>query len=197
MLKPTIPEVEIATIWPDKVRRGTMLLQARGVGTFVARRKVTLKVPETQAKDVRVGQEVDIFLPFIETTDLNLLMELNRGFLGRVTHIDPASVTARVGVDVELEREPSMPPLSSVEGYITIGKLADAVFASRPQNGQSGTKVMLFKIDEDRKGAQRVRVTLGRSSENTIEVVDGLRVGDEVILSDMSMWSSDPRIRLK
>jgi HlyD family secretion protein len=71
------------------------------------------------------------------------------------------------------------------------------VFVGRPVIGQAGSKIGLFKIDPDRRGASRVTVTLGRASVNTIEVVDGLNVGDEVILSDMSAMDQHNRIRLR
>jgi HlyD family secretion protein len=114
-----------------------------------------------------------------------------------VTRIDPASVNGTVDVDVKLEGEaPGMRPDLSVDGTITIERLADVVFVGRPVIGQPGAKITLFKLDPDTKEAQRVPVSLGRSSVNTIEVVDGLKVGDQVILSDMSAQDAFNRIRL-
>jgi HlyD family secretion protein len=66
----------------------------------------------------------------------------------------------------------------------------------RPVSGEPGTTIGLFKIDSDGKGASRVNVKLGRASVNTIEVLDGLKVGDRVILSDMSQYDSYQRLRL-
>src|SRR5258708_4891016 len=100
-------------------------------------------------------------------------------------------------IKVKLEGEaPGMRPDLSVDGQITIERLADVVFVGRPVIGQPGAKITLFKLDADGKEAQRIPVSLGRSSVNTIEVVDGLKVGDQVILSDMSTWDAHNRIRL-
>jgi HlyD family secretion protein len=146
--------------------------------------KATLKIPETQVKDVVIGQVASI--------------DTRNGIIpGHVTRIDPASVNGTVDVDVKLEGEaPGMRPDLSVDGTITIERLADVVFVGRPVIGQPGAKITLFKLDPDTKEAQRVPVSLGRSSVNTIEVVDGLKVGDQVILSDMSAQDAFNRIRL-
>jgi len=149
-----------------------------------SRLKATLKIPETQVKDVAPGQVADI-----DTR--------NGHIAGHVTRIDPASVNGTVDVDVKLEGEaPGMRPDLSVDGTITIERLADVVYVGRPVIGQPGAKITLFKLDADGKEAQRIPVSLGRSSVNTIEVVDGLKVGDQVILSDMSTWDAHNRIRL-
>jgi HlyD family secretion protein len=146
--------------------------------------KATLKIPETQVKDVALGQVASI--------------DTRNGIIpGHVTRIDPASVNGTVDVDVKLEGEaPGMRPDLSVDGTITIERLADVVFVGRPVIGQPGAKITLFKLDPDSKEAQRIPVSLGRSSVNTIEVVDGLKVGDQVILSDMSAQDAFNRIRL-
>jgi HlyD family secretion protein len=146
--------------------------------------KATLKIPETQVKDVALGQVASI--------------DTRNGIIpGHVTRIDPASVNGTVDVDVKLEGEaPGMRPDLSVDGTITIERLADVVFVGRPVIGQPGAKITLFKLDTDSKEAQRIPVSLGRSSVNTIEVVDGLKVGDQVILSDMSAQDAFNRIRL-
>jgi multidrug efflux pump subunit AcrA (membrane-fusion protein) len=91
---------------------------------------------------------------------------------------------------------PGAVPDLSVDGTIEIQRLADVVYVGRPVFGQPNSQVSLFKLDEDGKGASRVTVKLGRSSVNTIEVTDGLKVGDQVILSDMSAQDQSPRIRL-
>jgi len=146
--------------------------------------KATLKIPETQVKDVALGQVASI--------------DTRNGIIpGHVTRIDPASVNGTVDVDVKLEGDaPGMRPDLSVDGTITIERLAVVVFVGRPVIGQPGAKITLFKLDPDSKEAQRIPVSLGRSSVNTIEVVDGLKVGDQVILSDMSAQDAFNRIRL-
>jgi HlyD family secretion protein len=87
-------------------------------------------------------------------------------------------------------------PDLSVDGTIEIENLSDVVYVGRPVFGQPNSTTSLFKVDPDGKGATRVQVKLGRTSVNTIEVVDGLKVGDKVILSDMSAWDGHDRIRL-
>jgi HlyD family secretion protein len=149
------------------------------------RLKATLKIPETQAKDVAIGQVASI-----DTR--------NGIILGHVARIDPAAVNGTVDVDVKLEGQlpPGARPDLSVDGTVTIERLTDVVYVGRPVIGQPGARITLFKLEPDTKEAQRVAVTLGRSSVNTIEVVDGLKVGDQVILSDMSAQDAFNRIRL-
>lgn len=147
--------------------------------------KATLKIPETQVKDVTIGQEASI--------------DTRNGIIpGHVMRIDPAATNGSFDVDVKLDGPlpPGARPDLSVDGTIDIERLADVLFVGRPVIGQSGQKIGLFKIDPDGKGATRTTVTLGRASVNTIEIVDGLKVGDRVILSDMSQWDGQNRIRL-
>jgi HlyD family secretion protein len=147
--------------------------------------KATLKIPETQVKDVAIGQVASI--------------DTRNGIIpGHVSRIDPASVNGTVDVDVKLEGElpQGARPDLSVDGTVTLERLADVVFVGRPVIGQPNAKITLFRLDADSKEAQRVPVSLGRSSVNTIEVVDGLKVGDQVILSDMSAQDAYNRIRL-
>lgn len=146
--------------------------------------KATLKIPETQAKDVAIGQVASI--------------DTRNGIIpGHVSRIDPASTNGTVDVDVKLEgHADGMRPDLSVDGNITLERLSDVKYVGRPVIGQPGAKITLFKLDADGKEATRVPVTLGRTSVNTIEVVDGLKVGDQVILSDMSAQDAYNRIRL-
>ncbi len=147
--------------------------------------KATLKIPETQVKDVAIGQVASI--------------DTRNGIIpGHVSRIDPAAVNGTVDVDVTLEGAlpPDARPDLSVDGTITIERLTDVVYVGRPVIGQAGAKISLFKLDQDGKEAQRVNVTLGRASVNNIEIVDGLKVGDQVILSDMSAQDAYNRIRL-
>src|SRR5580692_9536399 len=147
--------------------------------------KATLKIPETQVKDVALGQVASI--------------DTRNGIIpGHVSRIDPAATNGTVDVDVSLEGalpQGARPDLS-VDGTITLEKLTDVVYVGRPVIGQCGAKISLFKLDADGKEAQRVPVTLGRSSVNNIEVMEGLKVGDQVILSDMSAQDAYNRIRL-
>ncbi len=147
--------------------------------------KATLKIPETQAKDVAVGQVASI--------------DTRNGIIeGHVSRIDPAVTNGTVDVDVKLDGQlpPGARPDLSVDGTIEIERASDVVYVGRPVIGQANQKVSLFKVDEDGKGATLVPVSLGRSSVNTIEIMNGLKVGDQVILSDMSAWDGHNRIRL-
>src|ERR1700685_3407391 len=147
--------------------------------------KATLKIPETQVKDVAIGQVASI--------------DTRNGIHpGHVSAIAPAAVNGTVDVDVSLEGQlpPGARPDLSVDGTITLERLSDVVYVGRPVVGQPGAKITLFKLDPEGKDAQRVNVALGRSSVNNIEVVNGLNVGDQVVLSDMSAQDAYNRIRL-
>jgi len=148
--------------------------------------KAALKIPETQAKDI-----VDNLPAEIDTH--------NGVVKGRVTRIDPAVQNGTVTVDVTLDEAPprgSRPDLS-VDGTITLERLDNVLYVGRPAFGQEKSTVGMFKIDPDGKTATRTPVELGRSSVNTIEIVRGLKEGDQVILSDMSRWDNQDRIRLE
>lgn len=148
--------------------------------------KAVLRVPETQAKDITVGQPASV-----DTRD---------GIVkGHVSRIDPASNGGAVTVDIALDGPlpAGARPDLSVDGTIQIQKLTQIVFTGRPAMGQDGTTVGLFKVDADGRAATRVAVRLGVSSVNTIQVLAGLSPGDRVILSDMSMWDSAERVRIK
>jgi HlyD family secretion protein len=165
--------------------------QRVAVGTNLARvvqpekLKAELKIPETQAKDVAMGQKAEV--------------DTRNGIIpGRVSRIDPAAKDGTVTVDVKLEGalpQGARPDLS-VDGTIEIEKLTDVLYVGRPTFGQPNSQVTLFKLDAEGKGATRVQVKLGRSSVNTIEILEGLRVGDQVVLSDMTQWDAYDRIRL-
>jgi HlyD family secretion protein len=158
--------------------------QRVGAGTILAKvvqpekLKAELKIPETQAKDVQIGQKVQV--------------DTRNGVIaGSVSRIYPAVRDGTVTVDVKLEG--SLPagarPDLSVDGTIELEHLSDIVFVGRPASGQPEGTIGLFRLNPDGKEAARVTVRLGR--------VEGLRPGDQVVLSDMSQWDSFDRIRLK
>jgi multidrug resistance efflux pump len=147
--------------------------------------KAELKIPETQAKDI-----VDHLPAEIDTHN-----GIVKGFVSR---IDPASQNGTVTVDVTLTEAPpkgSRPDLS-VDGTITLEKLDNVLYVGRPAFGQEKQTVSMFKLDADQAYAVRVPVELGRSSVTNIEIVRGLKEGDTVILSDMSRYDNEPRIKL-
>ncbi|MGZ4830034.1 MAG: efflux RND transporter periplasmic adaptor subunit [Candidatus Angelobacter sp.] len=144
-----------------------------------------LKIPETQAKDIIVGQKAEI--------------DTHNGVVeGTVSRIDPAVQAGTVTVDVKLDGPPphGARPDLSVDGTITQEKLENVLYVGRPAFGQEKSSVGMFKIDPDEKTATRVKVDLGRSSVNTIEIVGGLKEGDRVILSDMSRYDNQNQIKL-
>ena len=116
-----------------------------------------------------------------------------------MSRIDPSVQNGTVTVDVVFDQPLPQGARAdlSVDGTIEIENLKDVLFVGRPVHGQSDSTVGIFKLDEDGSDATRVNVKLGRSSVNTIEIVSGLKVGDKVILSDMSAWDNFDRIRLK
>ena len=147
--------------------------------------KAELHVPETQAKDVMIGQ--------------NAQVDTRNGIVsGKVSRIDPSVINGTITVDVRLTGDcPSAcRPDLSVDGTVELERLNEVVFMGRPVFGQENATVTLFKIEPDGKYASRVQVKLGRASVNAIEVKEGLKVGDRVILSDMSALDGHDRIKL-
>lgn len=149
------------------------------------RLQAELKIPETQAKDLIVGQKAEI--------------DTHNGIIqGSVSRIDPAVQAGTVTVDVKLDGPlpKFLRPDLSVDGTITQERLENVLYVGRPAFGQEKSSVGMFKIDPDGKTATRVKVDLGRSSVNTIEIVGGLKEGDQVILSDMSRYDTQNQIKL-
>lgn len=149
------------------------------------RLKAVLRIPETQAKDVAIGQEAAI--------------DTRNGIVrGRVVRIDPGAQNGTVTVDVTLTGE--LPrgarPDLSVDGTIELERLDSVLNVGRPAYGQANSTVGIFRMIPGTDEAERVRVELGRSSVNTIEIVRGLNPGDVVILSDMSRWDGVERVRV-
>jgi HlyD family secretion protein len=150
------------------------------------RLKAALQIQETQAKDVMPGQKCEI--------------DTRNGIVkGKVSRIDPSVINGTRTVDAQiLEPLPkgAVPDLS-VEGTIELERLRDVVYVGRPVFGQSESVVTLFKLGPDGKIATRTQVKFGKTSVTTIQVLEGLKVGDTVILSDMSAYDGQDRIELK
>jgi len=150
-----------------------------------AKLKAELKIMETQAKDVQIGQVASI--------------DTRNGLIaGHVIRKDPTVLTGTVTVDVALEGElpkGAIPDLS-VDGTIELERLNNVVYVERPTQGQEGSTIGLFKLTPDGKEANRVQVKIGRVSVSTVEILGGLNPGDQVILSDMSTYDAFDRIRL-
>ncbi len=147
--------------------------------------KAEIRIAETQAKDIQIGQ-----LASVDTR--NGLVE------GRVARVDPSVQNGTVTVDVTLTGDLPLGarPDLSVDGTIELERLDNVVFVGRPAFGQEKSTVGIFKLDADGNYAARTQVKLGRSSVNTIEILKGLEPDDKVILSDMSTWDANDRIKL-
>ncbi len=148
--------------------------------------KAGLQIAETQAHDIQLGQPASI--------------DTHNGIVpGHVSRIDPSVVNGTRTVDVSLDGPlpPGAVPQLSVDGTIDLERLHDVLYVGRPALGNENSTLSLFKIDADGKGAVRVPVKVGRASVNNIQVLDGLKEGDTVILSDMSRYDNVDRIRLE
>ena len=150
------------------------------------RLKAVLRIPETQAKDVTLGQPAAI--------------DTRNGVVpGKVRRIDPAVQNGTVTVDVTLEGE--LPrgarPDLSVDGTIQVERLDNVLHVGRPAYGQANSTVGLFRLTADGTEATRVNVRLGRTSVNTVEILGGLQPGEKVIISDMSRWDGVDRVRIE
>ncbi|MBI4889909.1 MAG: HlyD family efflux transporter periplasmic adaptor subunit [Acidobacteria bacterium] len=147
--------------------------------------KAEVKIPETQAKDVIIGQAAQV--------------DTHNGVIqGRVSRIDPGAVNGNVTIDIRLEG--NLPagarPDLSVDGTVELERLTDVLYVQRPVFGQPNSLVGLFRLSPDGKEASRVQVRIGRVSVQTVEILDGLKIGDKVVLSDMSAWDGHDRLRL-
>jgi HlyD family secretion protein len=149
-----------------------------------SRLKAVIRIPETLARDVQIGQPTDV--------------DTRNGHIeGKVARIDPSVQNGTVGVDIALTGglpKGARPDLT-VDGTIELERLADVLYVGRPAQQAEGL-VSLFRMEQDGVHASRAKVQLGRASVSTVEVVEGLNVGDQVILSDTSAWDGHDRIRL-
>jgi HlyD family secretion protein len=169
------------------VERGAQV----GPGTNLARvanptnLKAELRIAETQTKDIHIGQ-------YAEVDTRNGIVK------GHVGRIDPSATGGTVGVDVIMDGElpPGARPDLSVDGTIQLEKLDNIIFVGRPAFGQENSTVTIFKVQQNGE-ATATKVKLGRASVNTIEVLEGLQPGDQVILSDMSQFDAFDRVQLK
>jgi HlyD family secretion protein len=149
------------------------------------RLKAVIRVPETQARDLQLGQPATV--------------DTRNGIAnGHVARIDPGAQNGTVTVDIAFEGQ--LPrgarPDLTVDGTIDLDRLADVVYVGRPAQGQPESRFTLFRLAEDGVHAERVPVKLGRASVTAIEILDGLAPGDRVILSDTSAWDKADRIRI-
>jgi len=161
---------------------GTMLAKVVQPDHLMA----TLKIAETQVRDVQIGQVASI--------------DTHNGVVGgTVMRVDPASQNGTVTVDVKLNGElpKGARPELSVDGTIDLERLENVLYVGRPALGQENSTISLFKLSGSSKDAMRVPVKVGRASVNSIQVLEGLQEGDTVVLSDMSRWDTFDRVRLQ
>jgi len=145
-----------------------------------------LKIPETQARDVQIGEPASI--------------DTHNGVItGEVSRVDPAVQNGTVTVDVKLTGElpKGARPDLSVDGTIDLERMENVLYVGRPAYGQENSTISMFKLDRAGNGAARIQVKTGRASVNLIEIDSGLNEGDTVILSDMSRWDNTDRVRLE
>jgi HlyD family secretion protein len=164
------------------VTPGTMLAKVVQPDHLIAE----LKVAETQARDVQIGEPA--------------LVDTHNGtVVGEVMRVDPAVQNGTVTVDVKLTGDlpKGARPDLSVDGTIDLERLDNVLYVGRPAFGQESSTISWFKLDTDAKGGVRVPVRVGRASVNSIQVLEGLKEGDTVILSDMSRYDNTDRIRLE
>jgi HlyD family secretion protein len=147
--------------------------------------KAELRIPDTQTRDLEIGQKASV--------------DTRNGVIqGRVSRIDPASTNGSVIVDVALEGElpKGARPDLTVDGRVELERLDNILYVGRPVHGGENANIMLFKVEPGTNEAVRTPVRLGKTSVNTVEVLDGLKEGDVVILSDMSAYDTANRVRL-
>jgi HlyD family secretion protein len=174
--------VDLPLVVGQHVSPGTMLAKVVEPNHLMA----TLKVAETQARDVQIGEPASI--------------DTHNGVIGgTVMRVDPAVQNGTVTVDVKLNGElpQGARPDLSVDGTIDLERLDDVLYVGRPALGQENSTIGLFKLSADGKEASRVTLKVGRASVNSIQILEGLHEGDTVILSDMSRWDNTDRIRLE
>jgi len=151
------------------------------------RLKAELRIPETQAKDVALGQKAEI--------------DTRNGVVpGVVSRIAPSASQGAVLVEVQFgnaQLPKGARPDLTVEGTVELEKLNDVLYVGRPAGAQPDATVELFKLMKDSDLAVRSKIKLGRSSVSTIEVKEGLQEGDSVVLSDMTAWDNADRVRLR
>lgn len=147
--------------------------------------KAAIRIAESQARDIQLDQPAEI--------------DTRNGVItGHVVRVDPAVENGTVAVDVAFDAPlpRSARPDQSVDGTIQLERLDNVMYVGRPVQGQSDVQIGLFKVVDKGRAAVRVPVKLGRSSVSTIEIIGGLQLGDQIILSDMSQWDAHDRLRL-
>jgi HlyD family secretion protein len=150
-----------------------------------SRLKAVIRIPETQAKDVQIGQTA--------------VIDTRNGIVnGRVARVNPTVVGGTVDVDVEITGELPRGARAdlTVEGSVQLASMDDVLYVGRPSFARENGTVGIFKLAPDGNSAERTRVAFGKSSVSEIQVLEGLAEGDQVILSDTSQYDDNDRLRI-
>ncbi|HEY2821284.1 MAG TPA: M56 family metallopeptidase [Candidatus Acidoferrum sp.] len=184
------PQVDRAAIWTDEVKRGPMMIQVRGLGELVrddASGKLIARIslPDEITKDVRANQSA--------------MVDTRKGVVaGHVSELGQNKAGTRT-IDIALDA--ALPTGAgaglAIDATVDIEKIDDILYVGRPVRVMSGASSTVYKLTADGEEATRVPVKFGRASVANIEVLDGLKVGDTIILSDPSAWNGAEKIRLK
>jgi beta-lactamase regulating signal transducer with metallopeptidase domain len=185
-----VPEVDKSTIWVDEVKRGPMMVQVRGLGELVrvdgsGKLGARISLPEALIRQVSAGQSA--------------MVDTRKGVVqGHVSKIGQiAGGTQSVDIALDGPLPAGVAAGMAIDGTVGIEKIDDAIYVGRPVHVAAGGASSVFKLAEGGSEAVRVAVKFGRASVQNIEVLEGLKVGDRIILSDMSNWDEAERIRLK
>ena len=144
-----------------------------------------LQVQEIKVSDISIGQTV-----VVDTRTSKIT--------GDVIRIDPAVTAGMVQVDVKLtsilpnEARPDL----TIDALIEISNIDSALYVKRPAFAPRNSQAALYRLSKDDKFAQKQKVALGQSSVNQIQILSGLAVGDEVIISDTSDWQEHTEIMI-
>lgn len=183
------PVVNRSTITVAYVERGTMTIHVRGLGVLApannGRLKVAIQMAATMAKEIRIGQPASI--------------DTRNGIIsGKVINVGSDDSGGVIAVDISLEGDLPQSAIAglNVDGVIEIDRLNDVLYLQRPAFGHPGGVSSLFKLEEGGATAIRVPVKFGKGSVTVIEIIEGLNVGDKVIISDMSGYAGVNTIRL-
>lgn len=176
--------------WSATVTRGQMMLDVRGTGTLTRSSKsrgavVKAEIREITSDELRLNQQADV--------------DTRNGFLrGRVVAIEATDPRGTRNVEIILHSVPGeLPQNLHVDVTIEISNLRNVLYVGRPVHANANSSLSVFRMADDGESAERVTVRFGRAAVNTIEVLDGLKEGDRIILGDMSAWDGESRINLK
>jgi hypothetical protein len=190
-LRVTPPSADGDDVWTATVKKGSMLWQVRGIGTLIpsghsANPIARVMVPDSFVGDMRLNQNVEVDARNLTT-------------MGHVSYISPSPSNATRSVDITLDDAlpAGVDTNLQVDAIIELGELENILYVARPVHANQNSLIGVFKVVDGGEHAVRVFVKFGRASANTIEVLDGLKEGDQIIPSDMSAWDNVDQIRLK